>query len=221
MKKYLKTYLMLTTALVLTACNGGSTSTNPGPAQGGNGSSLNPAYWTIGPVINGVNSSHNVPLHPTAEAGGWVFNFPVGVDGVHYVTTNYAGSIGHFSNLHIKYSITGGGKFVANDGCSPSLIRPYFQEAGDDWSGAGVFEGYRWWGNGKATQLADGTFTIDISLTDVTQWGDVFAHQDPSWFNMAKGNVGNIGFTFGACSGGHGVYATSPTQFHLLEFSLQ
>ena len=50
------------------------------------GNPMDPLTWAIGPIINGQNYSHGMPLRPTANpGGGWYFDFPQ-ADGVHYVT---------------------------------------------------------------------------------------------------------------------------------------
>src|SRR6476661_3645183 len=46
--------------------------------------------WIIGPIIDGQNYSHNMPLLPAQDGAGWSFDFPA-MDGVDYVATPYGG----------------------------------------------------------------------------------------------------------------------------------
>jgi hypothetical protein len=183
-----------------------------------------PQFWQIGPILGGTNDSPGMPSTPSAEGASWMFNFPL-ADGVHYITTGFSGSIAAYKTMHLVFELAGAGPVVSVDGGAP-LLRMYFQRAGDDWSGTlGSFEGYRWWGNAKAQSLSTpGTFTVDVDLTDGTQWGDVFANdgvKQAALFAAAKADCQCMGFTFGGMFAGHGCYAKGPASFHLREFSLR
>jgi hypothetical protein len=184
-----------------------------------------PQFWQIGPILDGKNDSPGMPSTPPADGAAWMFNFPP-VDGVHYVTTGWQGSIAAYKTMHLVFALDGTGPIVSVDGGAP-LLRMYFQRTGDDWSGSiGNMEGYRWWAGAKAQSLSvsPGVFIVDVDLTDGTQWTDVYANdgvKQAALFAAAKNDVQCMGFTFGGMFAGHGCYAKGPATFHLREFSLK
>jgi hypothetical protein len=186
--------------------------------------SLAPNYWTIGPIINGTSDSPNMPMNPTAEGAGWLFSFPIGVDGVHYVTTGWTGSLVG-KTITMTFSISGGPDFVGLNSGQPDpngvpSVRLYFQQAGDNWD----TDGFRWWSiNPNSVALAPGSFTISVPVSP-DLWSGIFGEKGtdkPALWNAAVANVANVGFTFGSEFFGHGVYAKEPAQFHLTGFTIQ
>lgn len=99
---------------------------------------------------------------------------------------------------------------------SPGTIRLYFQRKGDNWTGQGEFQHYRYWAvsNGSWTKLEDGTYTITAML-DPAQWTDVYGKKGsdfPDAFQAAVKNAERFGVTFGGgCFFGHGVFVTGGT----------
>lgn len=197
-------------ALLLAACGGGGSSPPlPNPSLG-----LNPALWTIGPIINGVDDSPGMPLHPTADPSGWSFQFPL-TDGVHYIST--AASAAGKSTMTMTYEIdvsSSAVKFVPTQGTEPNgLVRFYLQRSDDDWSRP---DG-RWWS--PPTTLAAGMTTVTFPITG---WTGVQGQVDAASLAAAKAVSGTVGFTFGGEFAGHGVYVTGGNaKFILKSFKLQ
>ena len=108
----------------------------------------NPQAWTIGPIIRGRNYSVGVPLHPTPRrGGGWQIDLPRAPGSVHDVTFRH-GSLAGKRRIVMRYRIEaarGVRLLASSDGRSPSMITLYFQRRGDNWSGRGRFETYRWY----------------------------------------------------------------------------
>src|SRR5688572_7499986 len=112
------------------------------------GTVRNPNGWTIGPVIKGRNYSVGMPLHPAPSAwGGWQIDLPRAPGSVHYVTFRH-GSLAGKRNIVLRYRVEAapGVRIVpTSDPSLPSIITLYFQRRGDNWSGRGQFETYRWY----------------------------------------------------------------------------
>lgn len=73
--------------------------------QANPGLSLNPSLWTIGPIINGVNYSHGMPLHPSTDGAGWSFDFPQSGGSVHYISTAIKQSLAGKSTVRMTFNI--------------------------------------------------------------------------------------------------------------------
>ena len=102
-------------------------------------------------------------------------------------------------------------QFDAGNTCNPGSlpqIHFYFQRAGDDMSGAGNMQFYRWWSRGYDIEPA-ASYTLTIGLTPGDWWSSVYgvnAVAQPLMFQQAKDNASSVGFTFGGgCFAGHGV----------------
>src|SRR5690606_3122598 len=99
------------------------------------------------------------------------------------------------------------------------------QRKGDRWTARGAYERYRWYAPPETAQaLSPGVHEIAISLND-PQWGSGYgkkaAHnRDAVIATLA--NMDNIGLVFGSQGGrGHGVFATAPARFTLLDFTIE
>src|SRR5688572_9270107 len=107
-----------------------------------------PAAWTIGPIVRGRNYSQGVPLHPVPRRGGfWHIDLPRAPGSVHYVTFRH-GPLAGKRRIVLRYRLEadpGVHLLAASDGKSGSMITLYFQRSGDNWSGRGRFETYRWY----------------------------------------------------------------------------
>src|SRR5688500_7942666 len=112
------------------------------------GTPRNPNCSTIGPIIKGRNYSVGMPLHPAPSAwGGWQIDLPRAPGSVHYVTFRH-GSLAGKREIVMRYrvEVAPGVRIVpTTDPALPSIITLYFQRRGDDWSGRGQFETYRWY----------------------------------------------------------------------------
>lgn len=188
-----------------------------------------PAHeWEIGPVIRGRNYSVNMPLHPVSDSQGWYFDFP-GPDRrnghVHYVTRE-TGSLAGMRGIRLRYRIDAGPEtqFVPQEYPDrPPLLSLFIQRAGDDWMARGDTLFHRWYSpRDRIVQVAPGEHELVILFEE--NWISVMGsdrERSPREFAATLAEAGRIGITFGSRGGrGHGVYATSPARFTMLEFSL-
>ena len=181
--------------------------------------SLDPARWQIGPIIHGKNYSPGMPSRPTAEGSGWGFTFPA-QDGVHYVTNTLRGSQIGRGEVRARFSIAGPGRLVPTQGDPPARLRLFLQRRGDDWSGAGAYEFYRWWSVSNVV-LAAGKHELAAPLVP-EQWLSVFGkHGDhpaaAAQFAAALADLQAVGQTFGGMFAGHGVFAVEGASRFALE----
>ena len=152
---------MIGLLLTVASCGGGggSTPTPKAPAPVVTlDMSKNPESWEIGPIINGVNYSVGVALRPFAHPNGWAIDLPQPdslAGHVHYVTLRY-GSLAGKTRIVMRYRIEAGPGvqiFPRNYPGSPAILTLYFQRSGDDWSGTGKYEAYRWWATFNSQSL--------------------------------------------------------------------
>ncbi len=128
-----------------------------------------PEAWTIGPIIRGRNYSEGAPLHPRAGPGrAWHIDIPRRPSGIHYVTFPN-GSLTGKRRIVMTYRIEAapGVRIVpATAPALPSIITLYFQRRGDDWSGKGRFETYRWYATfASRSPIVPGDHVITAPLT--------------------------------------------------------
>jgi len=183
---------------------------------------------------------------PWQNGSGWSFNFPIGVDGVHYLVTVPPVFSGKTS-LTMSGSISAGAgvKFIPTTppGQPPETSSGscgiYFQEIGDNLSGA-IENGqnyayYRWFSHSGRVGLANGKFNFTVGFTDLSDWSSVFGEHANAptsteagspvtpgqGFAQALANPSYVGITCGGMFFGHGVYATGPATFTMISFFLQ
>lgn len=210
--------LTATFALALTA------SAPPALAQTSTAPSV--SAWEIGPIIRGRNYSVNMPLRMTQTRDGAAFDFPVVPEDyghVHYVTYN-PGSLRGAKSITIRYRIDAapGTRFVPQE--SPheqATLSLMFQRAGDKWTAKGPYTHYRWFApENTVVPLMPGTREVTVPLNG--NWSSVYgakASAQSDAFDAALAQTQRLGFLFGSSSGrGHGVYATAPARFTLLDF---
>lgn len=192
---------------------------------------MDPGVWEIGPITSKGNYSVNMPLSPSAHpTGGWFFDIPnptAAAGHVHYVTFKH-GSLSGKSRIILRYRVemAEGVQIVPTDeepNTYQSMLTIYFQRRGDDWSGRGKFEAYRWWasfniqmpikaGPNVVEVPLDGSWTAVVSST---------ATNNPKAFRDAIREAERVGFTFGGGDGlGHGVYATGAARFVVTGFEV-
>jgi hypothetical protein len=183
--------------------------------------------WTIGPIIRGKNYSVGMPLYPEPTPRGWAFDFPAPRQGhVHYVTLD-GGPISRDARITIRYrvSATRGARFVAQETPEqPATVSLYFQRAGDSWK-MRTHEFHRWYAPPATVRaLAAGEGTISIRFDD-PNWISVAgrpAADHPQAFLAALRDAERVGIVFGSASArGHGVFATAPARFELLDFAIR
>jgi hypothetical protein len=170
--------------------------------------------WTI-------RYSPGMRAHPLPqERGGWYFDFPSAPGSVHYVTAAVNMIASKSVSASIEVTTTGTPFFEyaleANNTCvSPAHVGFLLQEKGDDLSGTGDKQYYRWFSIGAAYELALGSTTLTAQVSDLSQWVSIFGERaDASaaataGFKQAMNNLGAVGFSFGGgCFYGHGVRAS-------------
>jgi len=169
---------------------------------------LDPNAWLIGPIIQGINYSIGMPLHPSSP---WQFTFPQPPGEVDYLMARPGGSL-DFSYVRLEFEITGGdGPFVEAETSNPGLLRLIIQYGADDW----VSPNGRFWSEPIALQ--EGHYILTVPL-DPARWTNVYGQHDAAGFSSVLAFPGNVGFTFGGNFAGHGVWSEDPALFSLVDF---
>jgi hypothetical protein len=104
------------------------------------------------------------------------------------------------------------------------MITLYFQQAGDNWSGRGPFEGYRWYATfAQHSPITPGERVLVAPLNG--NWTAVqtsSARTNPGAFRAALANADQVGFVLGGGDGvGHGVHATGPARLIVTDFRVE
>lgn len=188
---------------------------------------LDPAAWTIGPLIRGRNYSVGMPFHPSGQrGGGWYIDLPIAPGSVHYVTFRH-GSLRGVRRLILRYRVVaapGAAIVPTDDPTSASIITLYFQRAGDNWSARGPFETYRWYATfASRSPISPGTFEIVAPLDGnwtAVQSSSTRSH--PEAFREAVLHADEVGFVLGGGGGyGHGVSATGWARLIVTDFRVE
>ena len=184
--------------------------------------------WEIGPVIKGRNYSVNMPLRMDSARDGLSFDFPSVPDDyghVHYVTFD-PGTLRGAKSITIKYRIDAkpGTRFIAQERPGEQAnLSLYFQRRGDNWTAKRHYEHYRWY-SPHETMIPLRTGTVEVTMPLDGRWQSVGlrpASENPQEFAASLDRAGRLGFVFGWSHGrGHGVYATAPARFTLLDFKV-
>lgn len=189
------------------------------------------AEWEIGPLIRGKNYSVGMPEQPTPQkGGGWSFDFPqptAEAGHVHYLTYVHGPLTGK-QRITMRYRIDAKPtvRFVPQEfPDQPATLSLFFQRAGDSWRARGRHVHYRWYAPAaKLMPLSAGTHQITIRLDD-PDWISVFAGRagdNGPQMLAAIDNAERVGFVMGSAGArGHGVFATGPAKFTLLDFRIE
>jgi hypothetical protein len=180
-----------------------------------------------------------MPPKPTPQGAGWFFDFPdcggTPACGVHYVVTPGPLSASNYVNAQVKITLSGSPEFVyklePNNTCdNPAKAYFYLQRIGDDMSGQGPMEFYRWWtaDDADAFNLVESVADLTVALTP-DKWISVFGKRGDTdattltRFQSAIANIGSVGLTFGGgCFRGHGVNVINGgARFNLNSYSIQ
>lgn len=186
-----------------------------------------PEAWEIGPVIKGRNYSVGMPrtLEPGRDGPGFDFPYPTASAGhVHYVTVPVR-SLRSARAVSLTYRIEAepGVRFVPQQfPDQEAILSLYLQRAGDRWTARTPH--HRWYSPvSRAVPLRAGTYTITIGLDEpwkAMMGGD--ATNLPAQFETAKNEAAVVGFVLGSSGGrGHGVFATGPARFTVLDFAIE
>ncbi len=157
--------LLLATALALISCDEKrDVKTLP------QGDAMNPTTWEVGPWIDRKTSSLNVPRHPVRHPEGLAIEFPhpnAEAGHVHYVTRSM-GDLAGKSSIRLKYEIeTADGVRLAPPSSpdGPAMLTLFLQRCGDNWSGRGDYESYRWYASfATVTPLEAGALQISVAV---------------------------------------------------------
>lgn len=181
--------------------------------------------WLIGPNIKGRNYSVGMPHAMDESPAGPTFDFPSAKTGhVHYVTLQ-TGPLDGAREIVLRYRIDASrnARFVAQEDGSAGIFGLAIHRAGDNWTAKGRYESYRWYSPTTLT-LSPGVHTLKVSLDD-PNWRGVLSSKsgkNTKGFANALVNAESASMTFGGNSGrGHGVYATGPAKFTLLDFRIR
>ena len=213
------TIIALTLAV---ACDGGAEASAHPAAN-----ASDPSAWVIGPIIKGRNYSRGMPLHPTPSRNGWWhIDLPRPPGSVHYVTFPH-GSLAGKRRIVMRYRVeTDRGVRIAppSDPNGPSIITLYFQRSGDNWSGRGRFETYRWFATfASQSPIRPGEHQIVAPLN--ANWTAIetsSARTAPEAFREALANADQVGFVLGGGDGyGHGVFATGRARLTMTDFRVE
>ena len=189
---------------------------------------MDASLWEIGPITPTRNYSVNMPLSPSPHADGWYFDFPqpdAAAGHVHYVTFKH-GPLTNKKRIILRYRIEAEPEvqfYPTKYPGSPSMLTMYFQRRGDNWSGKGAYEAYRWWATFRFHMpLRPGEYELSVGLDE--NWTAVntsSAGTNRKGFREAIRDAERVGFTFGGGDGfGHGVFATGPARFVVTSFEV-
>jgi hypothetical protein len=213
----MRKWLLVTTAfaaLSLGACDRG------GGNGGGNVSPIviaNPTGWTI------AYSSPSVGTAMQAESDGtYWFVFPDPDSHVNYLIERPP-TVRPGQKITLVFSFVGDGTLVATEGSAPPRVRLFLQRVGDNLSGTGAYQQYRYWSLAYVDVSTPGDYTLS-EVIDPSRWTDVYGKpgsQYPDNFAACVAQLVNIGCTLGGEFAGHGIRATSGTpKFILKSFSV-
>lgn len=171
-----------------------------------------------------------LPAHPAPVGTGWQFTIPTNSGAVHYVTVPYTPAVpilGKTVTMTFEvHSATPGYNALIEPGeVGPPSLHLFLQRAGDNFTGQGQYQYYRWWC--EASQYLLGSrdnqiITVSCPLVSAS-WTSVYGKTDPTDFAAALQNLQSVGLTFGGSDGwGHGVNLTSGTaQFQMLNYAIR
>ena len=183
--------------------------------------------WSVGPVIRGRNYSVGMApdLRPGRNGPSFDFPYPSRAAGHVHAVTMPVGSLAGAKRITLTYRIDAapGVRFYGQENGGPGWLSLFIQQRGDNWTAKGRYQTYRWYSPDERIEtLRPGLHTVSIALDE--EWNAVVAWKrsaNPAAFEAALANAGSVGFVFGSTSGlGHGVYATGPAKFTIVDFRI-
>ena len=173
------------------------------------------------------NQSKGLALHPSAYGGGWAIDIPqAGTGSVHYVTVPTASLAGKTKVTMVCELLMGEGVKLCpvKSPDAFSLLTLYFQRRGDNWTGVGQYETYRWYASfNTQVDLSAREYTIEARFDD--NWTAIETSSratHPIAFSKARANAGRIGFVLGGGDGlGHGANATGRAKLVVKSFRVE
>lgn len=183
--------------------------------------------WVIGPVIHGRNYSRGMPLRPLPRrAGGWQIELPQAPASFHAATFRH-GSLAGKRRIVMRYRVEAepGVRIVPRSAPgSPSIITLFFQRRGDNWSGQGPYEAYRWYATfASQSPITPGEHVMVAPLAG--NWTAVersSARTSRAAFREAIADTDQVGFVLGGGDGfGHGIFATGRARLIVTSFRVE
>lgn len=185
------------------------------------GSSGSTTSGVVLPTGWSITNSRNMPAQMTrASDGSYFFDFPSS-DGVHYVVEP-APQLQMGQVVKLDFNVSGSGTVLPVQG-DTAWVTLFMQRRGDNLTGSGPYQQYRYWG--AKARLANGDGTASCTLTP-DQWTDVFGKPGTDFqtaFQDCVANAEMIGMTFGdpgAGATGHGCYSSGGNRFTLKSFTI-
>jgi hypothetical protein len=183
--------------------------------------------WLIGPIVRGRSYSRGMPLHPTPRRdGAWHIDLPQAPSSLHGVTFPH-GSLAGKRRIVMRYRVEmdpGVGIYARTQPGGRSMLTLYFQRSGDNWTGRGPYDGYRWFAT-FATQspITAGEHVMVAPLNGPwTAVQSFTARTHPQAFRDAVSEADHVGFVLGGGDGyGHGVYATGRARLIVTDFRIE
>ena len=217
--------LVCIVVLTLAACNESKPRPPwPPPTPGNQGCS----GWTINPLVNNVAYGPN----DCSMSGTFVLPEcpaqPQRQDGLHTVVKE-TGPLPAGATVTADFEIVGATKFVgAQEQESPAAVSLFIQRAGDNWSGAGVYNEFRAYSvdvapPGFVTNLGNGRYQLSQQLVR-DKWVNVQDQGTELGFQELLQNTHRIGLVFGTAQSGraHGVCSgNASTNFIMHSFTVQ
>jgi hypothetical protein len=182
-------------ALAASGAAGRSNNNSP-PAPGNYQSPIAHDQWVI------AFSSAKVPKH--LQQGAPVA-FPGDRHGIHYVY-RAASALAAGATISVTFTIAGAGRIVSLEGPPPPRVRLFLWRRGDNMSGRGAFQAYRYWSTAAVINERAGTYHLQSAI-EPQQWIDVFGalgSSNQAGFAACVANLYAAGFTLGGMFAGHG-----------------
>lgn len=210
MKKMFLAFVLAT----LTACGGGGghKSDPPKPPSGGGGTTTS---WFFGPIIDGENYTKGMPARPTAAGQGFTFDFKNAPSEVDAVIKKNPPSLVGMKGLKLNYTVTGSGFMAAGETNVPGRVGISLQRKGDNWSGSGQYQQYRLYSQSRPLLVAGSGQVVATTWIDVK--GKVVS---PAVVSTVVANLDNYSVVFGGSFASHGVYATQPASFTMVNIEV-
>jgi len=175
-----------------------------------------------------IRESTGMPAAPTMTGlSTWYLDIPSAPSSVNYVTqATGTALVGETLTVTFNVVATNAAYGLADTTTyGPAQIHLFLQRGGDNMTGVGEMQYYRWWcGTGVYILPAASSQTVTISCPlTYTSWTSVYGAQSSTEFQAALTNLQWVGFTFGGGNGwGHGVYMQSGSaRFYLQSMTLQ
>ncbi len=173
-----------------------------------------------------IQYSPGTPPYPETNGNGFSLDFPTAAGAsLHYVVRGQSGAIGGAMEAAINLIIPDGVVLspVGEGDIPPCKAVLYFQRRGDNMSGQGEYQFFRWWSKQSLPLTASWNGVMSVPLL-VENWGSVMgvgASDAPGQFTAALADIQGVGMTFGgAYFAGHGLVASGASRIEVSAFNV-